>query len=102
MRSWNYLPVAIALCLLVGGLLLYDSKGETKEFSEETKLERMLSEIDGVGRLSLYISESDEGTKGVVIVCEGANNIAVRLEILNAVATALNIPKGCISICEMK
>lgn len=102
MRGWKYLPVAIVLCLLIGGILLYDSKEDPKEFTEEAKLERLLSEIEGVGRLSLYISEGEQGEKGVVVVCDGANNIAVRIEILNAVATALNIPKGCISICEMK
>ena len=47
------------------------------------------------------ITSDDDGVKGVVIVCEGAENIMVRSSILNVVSTALNIDKNNIAIYAM-
>ena len=47
------------------------------------------------------INEGENGVLGVVIVCEGANNIMTRNDILNAVSTALNIDKNLIAIYSM-
>ncbi len=64
----------------------------------EVKLTGILSSIDGVGATEVMINEGDEGILGVVIVCEGANNIMTRNDILNAVSTALNVDKNLIAI----
>lgn len=47
------------------------------------------------------INEGENGILGVVIVCEGANNLMTRNDILNAVSTALNIDKKIIAIYSM-
>ena len=47
------------------------------------------------------ITENDGQIMGVVIVCEGANNIMTRSNILNAVSTALNIDRKIIAIYSM-
>ena len=47
------------------------------------------------------ITENEGKILGVVIVCEGADNIMTRSSILNAVSTALNIDKKIIAIYSM-
>jgi hypothetical protein len=67
----------------------------------EKKLSELLSNISGVGKAQVMITEGEENIEGVVIVCEGANNIMTRSDILNAVSTALNIQKNIIAIYAM-
>lgn len=95
--------------LIVAGVLLLDSK--TKSVSSgyvdvtrtdiENKLIRILSEIDGVGQSEVMITEGDDGIEGVVIVCEGAENIMVRNNVLNVVTTCLKVEKSNIAIYAM-
>ena len=49
----------------------------------------------------MLVTEGDDGIEGVVIVCSGANNIMTRNNIINAVATALNIQKNIIAVYAM-
>lgn len=67
----------------------------------EVKLTGILRNIEGVGNTDVMITESDGRIIGVVIVCEGANNIMTRSNILNAVSTALDIDKKIIAIYSM-
>lgn len=67
----------------------------------EMKLTAILRSIDGVGNADVMITEDDGEILGVVIVCEGANNIMTRNDILNAVSTALSIDKKIIAIYSM-
>lgn len=68
----------------------------------EIKLTGILSSIDGVGSTDVMINEGEEGILGVVIVCDGANNIMTKNDILNAVSTALSIDKSLIAIYSRK
>lgn len=45
--------------------------------------------------------EEDEKIVGVVIVCQGANNLMTRSNILNVVSVALGIDKKIIAIYSM-
>ena len=47
------------------------------------------------------ITEEEGKIIGVVIVCEGANNLMTRSSILNVVSTALNVDKKIIAIYSM-
>ena len=98
----------IALVLLA--FLLYGSKGKvttaasqptTERTAPETKLMRILSEIDGVGQAEVMINESENGVEGVIIVCEGANSLMTRNDVINAVVTALKVNKNNIAIYAM-
>ena len=55
----------------------------------ERKVSRLLSEIEGVGEASVMICETEEGVTGAVVVCEGANDIRVVIDIREAVAATL-------------
>ena len=73
-----------------------DNKSQT-----EIKLERILSEIDGVGKVEVMISEGADGIEGVIVVCSGANSIMTRNDIINAVTTLLKVKGNNIAIYAM-
>lgn len=102
--------VVILLAILIGTVYIINkSKKSTSNVStagaeksqEEINLARILKNIDGVGNTDVMITQAEGTIKGVVIVCEGANNIMTRNNILNAVSTALNIDKKIIAIYLM-
>ena len=74
----------------------------TQKTQTEIKLASILSNIKGVGQSDVMINVGQNGEIcGVVIVCDGADNIMVRNDILNAVSTALNVDKNLIVIYSM-
>jgi hypothetical protein len=98
--------ILIFAVMLTVLMLNGDSSSATTTYSytqtnTEKKLAEILSNISGVGKAQVMISEGDDGIQGVVIVCDGANNIMTRSDILNAVSTALNIEKNIIAIYAM-
>ena len=101
--------VVLLIVLLIGAVYLFNKSQKTTSTSignysksaTEVKLTNILSNIEGVGDADVMITENDGEILGVVIVCEGANNIMTRNNILNAVSTALNIDKTIIAIYSM-
>ncbi len=101
--------VVILIIVLVGTIYFLGRGGKTQptkptvtEQSEtEVKLTAILSSIEGVGATNVMINESKDEITGVIIVCEGADSIIVRNDILNAVSTALNVEKNIIVIYSM-
>ena len=109
-RHKKILLIAVLLvAFIILAFVLYGSKSkitsaagnEVDRSVTEIKLMRILSEIDGVGQAEVMINEGEKGVNGVIIVCEGAYNIMTRSDILNAVATALNVEKNNIAIYAM-
>ncbi len=102
--------VVLLIVILLGAVYIID-KGkkknskvtatDTEKSSTEIKLCGILSNIEGVGSTDVMITENEGEILGVVIVCEGANSIMTRSNILNAVSTALNIDKKIIAIYSM-
>ncbi len=73
--------------------------GETLSLSEnEVKVMRLLQEIDGVGEASVVVCEDEDGVKSVVVVCEGANDLRVAMNVREAVAAALDTEQKSIKI----
>lgn len=64
----------------------------------ETKVLRMLQEIDGVGEASVIVYEKDGNVENVVVVCEGAKNLRVVMNIREAVASALGAEQKSVKI----
>lgn len=99
--------IVVILIIVLVGTIYFLNGAKKKESSQvsaveqsetEAKLSSILNMIDGVGSASVMINENKEGITGVIIVCDGANSIMVRNDILNAVSTALNIEKNIIVI----
>ena len=64
----------------------------------EQKVCRILEQIEGVGEAEVMICETQDGIEGVVVVCEGANNLQVIMNIREAVAAALGTKQSAVKI----
>lgn len=83
--------------------IFYDGTEKTslQTFSgteSERALCALLSEIDGVGEVSVMICQSEEGVESVVVVCEGARDIRVHTSVKEAVAAALGTEEKNVKI----
>ena len=98
-----------AIVLVVGVLLVFfswqifhaDDKNASLEVSAtetEKKVMRLLEEIEGVGSAQVIVYETEEGPKNVVVVCEGANNLRVVMNVREAVAAALGTEEKAVKI----
>jgi hypothetical protein len=64
----------------------------------EKRVAQILNKIDGVGDVEVLISETEGGAVGAVVVCEGANNIRVVMDIQEAVSVSLGVKKENIKV----
>ena len=64
----------------------------------EAKVLRLLNEIDGVGDASVIVYEKEGDVESVVVVCEGANNLRVVMNVREAVASALGTEQKLVKI----
>lgn len=107
LKEKKKLIIVIALiALLIAVVFLFfggseDVSGDFSKTDTELRLTALLESMDGIGDAEVMITEQDGVISGVVVVCEGADRIAVRNDILNAVSTALNINKNIIAIYSM-
>ncbi len=101
------LLIIFALALVLGFAVwrvFYDdtenvSVGQTATQTEtERKLSALLTEIDGVGDAEVMICETEDGVKSVVVVCSGAGNLQVVMDIREAVAAALGTDEKSVKI----
>lgn len=81
-----------------------EEENSTPVFATETEMKvvRLLQEIDGVGEANVIVYEKDGDIEGVVVVCEGANNLRVVMNVREAVAAALGTEEKIIKIYQKK
>lgn len=88
------------LLIFAAGLLLMLLPGteqpSVQPESESTVLAQILSNSRGVGSAAVLISD-----KGVVVVCQGADDAKVRLEIIRAIASYTGYSSDRITILKM-
>jgi len=68
----------------------------------ESKVIRLLEEIDGVGEANVIVCETEDGKKNVVVVCEGAKNLLVVMNVREAVAAALGTEQNAVKVYQRK
>lgn len=88
------LAAAVILCLTMNGMESLPA-GQTEE---EARLARVLSAMEGAGNVEVAVfyepvQGKDASTQpcGVVVVAQGADDIAVRLRLTRAVCTLLGV-----------
>ena len=64
----------------------------------EIKVARILQEIDGVGEANVIVCETKDGIESVVVICEGANDLRVVMNVREAVAAALGTTEKSVKI----
>ena len=83
-------------------MVFQDDEGENVQTAvlteNEQKVVRILEEIDGVGKASVAVCETDDGVESVVVVCEGANDLLVNMHVREAVAAALGADEKNVKI----
>lgn len=99
LRRPELLLLAAALAsaaLLLGGRLT------PAESSLEARMARVLSQIDGAGRVSVLINRGAEGEQatGAVIVAEGAEDVRVMLELQRAAKALLGLELEAIEVFD--
>lgn len=92
---------ALALAALLA-LMLMDivrSGGGEPRTELESRVERILGRVEGAGRVSVMISQEEDGdVTGVVIVAEGLSDVQTYLRLQRAVSALLNVDVGKIEI----
>ena len=91
-----FVCLALVLCTAVWQVFFEEDKSShASENTEETKLVAILENIAGVGEAEVMIGVYENGERGVVIVCEGANNLSVLMDVREVASIALGIePKN--------
>ena len=106
MRLFRERRFAALLLLLLLGLGLVALSFFLPEKAEEeapaptleTRLAAALSDIAGAGQVSVFINEDEEGVRGVLVVAEGAGDLAVQTELMRAAMTALDVPAASVEV----
>lgn len=105
LKSIKHIEIIIAVIFAVIVLLIYLSSINPVKRTQssastnlETRLESILSDIEGAGNVSVLINNTDNQIDGVIIVASGADNVFVKMNILKAVETVLKIPTAQIEI----
>lgn len=71
---------------------------ESTASETEKRVSRLLEDIEGVGEASVMICETEEGVQSVVVVCDGANDLQVLINVREAVSAALGTDQKSIKI----
>lgn len=95
----------LAFTILFAAWRLFDTNGDTQISSTndvysdtEKRIGQLLSQMDGVGEADVVVCETEEGVQSVVVVCEGANNLQVIMDIKEAVAAAVGAQEKNVKI----
>ena len=72
--------------------------GVASASESERKVSRLLEQIDGVGEADVMICETEDGVQSVVVVCEGAKDLQVMMNVREAVAAALGTEEKAVKI----
>lgn len=97
---WLYLALTAAICLC---LFWPGSSPPDTATGDETRLASILSAMEGVGhaRTAIFL-DGDDLPAGVVVVADGAEDVAVQLRITRTVMTLLHVEPDQIMICPSK
>ena len=119
LKSIKHIEMILAILIgLIVILIFFSSISSASNSSErttssnyidniETKLENLISEIDGVGRVEVMLmGEKEENSPehqkivSAVVVTDGANNVSVKINIIKAVQTLLKLDSSCIEVLK--
>lgn len=106
LRSGGYKRAAVVLTvgLILVAVAISGALGERDEApkpTEEEMLTELCGSVDGVGRCRVAVIYDSEGNaSAVAVVCDGAENTAVRAQLTDMLTTLLDIGSNRISILK--
>ncbi|MBQ4581538.1 MAG: hypothetical protein IJA83_12840 [Clostridia bacterium] len=96
-RKDGWILAALALC--VGLCLVMGGQGNAAS-TEEIRISRVLSAIDGAGTVEVAVHYEDSIPCSAVVVAQGAGDVAVQLRLMSAVTTLLGLDQNRVAIYE--
>ena len=100
-RKIEVLILFATICVLL--VLWMSGDGAGCMDSEEARMERLLSGIEGAGKVSVMIAQGSDGEiGGVVVVSSGADDIRVKLELQRVVRTLTGLELEKIEIVKSR
>lgn len=116
LRGIKNIRLIAAIFIIAIALLIYSSvatgnasrAADSDVFSsemdaEEARLASVLRGLEGVGRVETMITrDADDEIVGIIVIAEGAEDIAVRLRLLSAVTTAMGVDDKIVNVYTMK
>ena len=101
-RGLEWLLLLVAVC--VAALALTRGGGDTaaQPTELEARLERVLSAVEGAGEVRAMVAEEGGTVAGVVIVAAGAEDVGVRLSLMQAARALLDVELDQIEVIQMR
>ena len=101
-KDFLLLAILAMLLLFVVWKVFQDEPSKqtyTQTHSEtELRIIRLLEELDGVGEAEVIVYEEDNRVESVVVLCDGAKDLNVVINVREAVAAALGTNEKSIKI----
>ncbi len=99
--------IAVALIIYSSVMTSKSKKDERTSISavmtsDEQRLSSILSNVDGAGTVEAMITEKDNVIVGVLVIADGADDIYVRIRLIDAAATALGVDKSVVNVYSRK
>ena len=91
--------ILAALILCAGLCLMLGEQGEASA-TEESRISRVLSAIDGAGTVEVAVHYVDSVPCSAVVVAQGAGDVPVQLRLLSAVTTLLGLDQNQVAIYQ--
>lgn len=101
-KSARNIEILILIAMLCTLFVMWMG-GAVQPDGEEARMERLLSGIDGAGKVSVMIAQGSDGEiGGVVVVSSGADDIRVKLELQRVVRTLTGLELEKIEIVKSR
>ena len=101
-RGLEWLLLLIAACVAALVLTRGGSDAGAQPTELEARLERVLSAVEGAGEVRAMVSEQNGEIAGVVIVAAGAEDVGVRLSLMQAARALLDVELDQIEVIQMR
>lgn len=101
-RGLEWLLLLIAACVAALVLTRGGSDAGAQPTELEARLERVLSAVEGAGEVRAMVSEQNGKIAGVVIVAAGAEDVGVRLSLMQAARALLDVELDQIEVIQMR
>lgn len=101
-RGLEWLLLLIAACVATLVLTRGGSDAGAQPTELEARLERVLSAVEGAGEVRAMVSEQNGKIAGVVIVAAGAEDVGVRLSLMQAARALLDVELDQIEVIQMR
>ena len=102
-RGLEWLLLLVAVCVATLALTRAGGgSGAAQPTELEARLERVLSAVEGAGEVRAMVAEEGGAVTGVVIVATGAEDVGVRLSLMQAARALLGVDMERIEVIQMR